>query len=541
MSENVMGLDNDSNGMSKKPFHAYESAWLGRWTQTGIEVAQPSQSRLSLKEDAKCSKETSMVSPDIAVGDSAFGKTIRGAVHNEEILKENHGRKPDNEGWGVSPFPIFNVSRQSESITAARNVQNTLCNRFQAYSRMDATLSFHEGEGASSKSMAMSRSLMPSWMHSQEENALPSPSLKQKGQFSSKQYPNISVHVKSTQNTLDLIRPMGICPIVDSGEGTSGEPHTFSQTTRNFFLTKKTDLNLPKDGRVSMKLEGKMFSGFLGLLPNLDLGHQERLKLQSLESLKDWEEGSTKIDEIESSAVCARNASSAETDTLDMDNFQRIRPSGSTSSLSPKGQGRKNQSAVQHVEIPDMNQEPPVVPVDRRGGEASTSETETQSMKMEHFLYNSLLPKESKRVQSDPEHCSTWVKRLKTGASNFSGCGTKSMKIEEASPGENMNDFFQRIVKSNLNNPQTRNKEQHSALQFKNTKLVGKDITLLHPWIQRLCKNKAETSHQTAGQEVDGEPETSKETVLEEIQKKQFPSIAVISDTYLESFELSEY
>ncbi|XP_010530825.1 PREDICTED: F-box protein At2g16365-like [Tarenaya hassleriana] len=486
MSEQVMGLDKDNIGTGKNAVHAYESSWLARWTKPGVEAPKPSENRLSLKEDGKCSKESSVIGPEIVV------------VEAEENLGREHGNE------------------------ATRIVQSTMWTGFQTFLRKETTVSFHEGEGSSSKAMPFRRA---SWVHPQRRNALLEPSFEQKEVFSSNHSPHIPGQVKSTRNPLDLISPMKIYTAVDSVDGISREPYSLSQatSTRHILLTKRTGLNLSeedgqllRDSRVSMKLKRKMFGGFLDIFPNLDL-HHRGVGLKSLKSSKDCEEGSKRIGEVKSSAVCARKGSSlAETGTLEMDNFQRIRLSGSTSPLSPKGQGRKMQSPVPRVEIPDMNQEPPVIPngeksVCSHGRETSTSETQT--MKVEHFLSNTELPKQGKRVLSDPEPCSLWVKRLKTSPS--------------ASKGEKVNDFFHRIMKRGMVNPETRN-EEPSTSEFKNRKVGGEEITLQHPWIQRWCKNSGVKSHIAAGQEAKCEPNTNT-NASKEIEKEQFPGIAAMA------------
>ena len=116
---------------------------------------------------------------------------------------------------------------------------------------------------------------------------------------------NDDVQEKTTQNLLELMRPVRFYATVDSVQRVSGE------------------INLPEeDGhhpqllKGSMKLKGKIFGGYLDLFPNVD-HHQHKeggVRLESLESSKDTKEG--------------KNESSAETDTLEMDKLQMIHLSG---------------------------------------------------------------------------------------------------------------------------------------------------------------------------------------------------------------------
>ncbi|CAF1935052.1 unnamed protein product [Brassica napus] len=116
---------------------------------------------------------------------------------------------------------------------------------------------------------------------------------------------NNNVQEKTTQNLLELIRPVRFYATVDSVLRVSGE------------------INLPKEGsKVSMKPKGKIFSRYLDLFPNLDHRHKGGVRLESLESSKDTQEG--------------KNESSAETDTLEMDKLQMMCLSDAESSTKDR-------------------------------------------------------------------------------------------------------------------------------------------------------------------------------------------------------------
>lgn len=343
-----------------------------------------------------------------------------------------------NHGVEVVPFPMFKVSQKRE--TATKN----------------------EDVGSSSKAMV---NRMP-WMYTQGEN--------------------FPIQEKTTQNLLELIRPVRIYATVDSVKLPEEDGH--------HRLSKGSTT-------VSMKLKGKIFGGYLDLFPNIDHNHNKGgAKLESLESSKDTEEDGPR----------KKNESSAETDTLDMDRLQMMRLSGSNSSSSTKGK---------RIEIPDMNEEPPLVPdrensLDGRQGE--TSNSATQSMNGEHFL-----ARECKRVRLEPElePSSRWVKRLKTITVDSSD---ETMKIKEASSVQKgNNNLFLEILKSGINNLQPRNEEPDIA----NSTQGGENITLLHPWIQRWCKNKSTSTDQPEeGKEVGFEQENQKE-----MEKRHFPSIGAMA------------
>ena len=92
--------------------------------------------------------------------------------------------------------------------------------------------------------------------------------------------------------------------------------------------------------------------------------------------------------------------------------------------------------------IPDINKEPLIV-ADEEG---ETSSSATQRMDVEHFVNNTKLPKECKRLRLSPDtNCRSQVKRLKTNASENE---TNSMMVVEEGPSvEKMNYFFRRIFK----------------------------------------------------------------------------------------------
>lgn len=294
------------------------------------------------------------------------------------------------------------------------------------------------------------------------------------------------VKEKTTQNLLELMRPVRFYATVDS-------------------------INLPEeDGghqvlKGSMKLKGKIFGRYLDLFPN----HQQHKGGGG--------GGGARLESLESSQE-EKNESSAETDTLEMDKLQMIHLSGSIASSSTKGKGRKDDSAVPRTEIPDMNEEPPLVmdgenSVDG-GHQGETSNSATQSMNVDHFL-----SRDCKRVrlEQEPEASSSrWVKRLKRNSFDSSGHDeTKSlMKIEEEERNNsNNNNLFLEILKSGINNLQPRNQEPDTP-QIKGSD----DVTLMHPWIQRWCKKKDEAE----GEDVRFEAEKEKE-------KKQYPSIAAMA------------
>ncbi|CAN6821155.1 unnamed protein product [Brassica oleracea] len=368
---------------------------------------------------------------------------------SKELIDNVKERNSGDKGVEVLPFPMFKVNTTK--------------------------LQAKDDVGSSSKAMA-ANNRMP-WMY------------------------NNDAQEKTTQNLLELMRPVRFYATVDSVQRVSGEINLPEEDGHHHQLLKG-----------SMKLKGKIFGGYLDLFPHVD-HHQHKVgrgvRLESLESSKDTKEG--------------KNESSAETDTLEMDKLQMIHLSGSIASSSTKGKGRKGDSAVPRTEIPDMNEEPPLVmdgenSVDGHQGE-ETSNSATQSMNVDHFLSRGC---KRVRLEQEPEASSSrWVKRLKRNSFDSSGHDeTKSlMKIEEE--GNNNNNLFLEILKSGINNLQPRNQEPATP-QIKNVNQGGDDVTLQHPWIRRWCKKK--DTDQPEGGDVRFETENQKE-----MEKKQYPSIAAMA------------
>jgi len=128
------------------------------------------------------------------------------------------------------------------------------------------------------------------------------------------------------------VETMRIYTTVDSMEGPSRVPSKFSQTTRHYLITKKTDVDLSdgcqmcRESTVSTKFKAKPFSELLGLSPDLQFHVQQGVKLHPLESSTDSDRKENFRDVNVS--VGLKNESSAETYSMDMDAFQENYHSG---------------------------------------------------------------------------------------------------------------------------------------------------------------------------------------------------------------------
>ncbi|KAK3195467.1 hypothetical protein Dsin_026777 [Dipteronia sinensis] len=326
---------------------------------------------------------------------------------------------------------------------------------------------------------------------------------------------------------------MRICATVDSAKELSPSPE-YSQTTHSFLITKKTDVNLSeggerfKDSTFSTNFEGKMVHKFLNLSSGFGFHAQQSLKLEPLQSSTD-SEGKENFGDAKTDAVCLKNESSADTDTMDMDVFEKGHLSGVVS--SPKNKIVKRslisstlQAAIASsreetggglpkTELPDINEELPALPAVASSVEdRETSSSRTQSLDVEHLLSHAELPTNSKSCTfpdglevCDPS--SRWVKRLKPSASGSSPYGTKGSKMEEACSHEKVNRFFSKIMRGGVSSSEPTmskrpGKEQTSLDQTTVLLRNGKsssieserksqDISLANPWIQRLCHQRA--------------------------------------------------
>lgn len=156
-------------------------------------------------------------------------------------------------------------------------------------------------------------------------------------------------------------------------------------------------------------------------------------------------------------------------------------------------------------------------------------------------------------TQSGPDAGSRWVKRLKVSASeSFLAHGTKTSEMEEATSSPNkFNPFSGKTLKRAMSSSEpliskkSREKKQmfkgneqlpmKDGVSYSTSESVGKmrDELLSHSWIRRWChsQSQAQKKKPEEGEEaafVFCEPRRLKVS-LDEIQKKQFPSIAAMA------------
>lgn len=126
------------------------------------------------------------------------------------------------------------------------------------------------------------------------------------------------------QSSAHDVKTMTICTTIDSVEEFSRGPPKFSQTTHNFLITKRTDVNLSDGGQmfiespISTNFKGKTVSQLLNPSPEFGSRVKQGVKLQPLDSSTE-SDGKENIENVKTPVVNSKNESSTETDTLDMD------------------------------------------------------------------------------------------------------------------------------------------------------------------------------------------------------------------------------
>ncbi|XP_022763242.1 uncharacterized protein LOC111308852 [Durio zibethinus] len=359
------------------------------------------------------------------------------------------------------------------------------------------------------------------------------------------------------------VKTMRICTTIGSVEELPRGPSKFSQTTHQFFIAKKTGVNLTEGGQafrdaiVSPKLKGNMFNEFLSLAPSFSFRGQQGVKLQPLESSTDTE-GKENVGDIRTSIVCLKNESSVETDAMELDVFQKSHLSSvalcppdqnikgihnSSLSETENATGEEAGNKMAKTELPDMNEGLPALPaVANSIDDEGTSTSRTQSLDAQHLLCHAEQPSNSNTNACPddplwPEASSRWVKRLKLSTSDPLAHGTKSSKIEEVSSRVKANNISKTSSEPTLVRSHARPQltlDQTAVILKKgdstSTDSVRKsqEISLSRSWIYRWCRQRAASPKKKPDVMVLCESQSSKAT-LDELQKKQFPSIAAMA------------
>ncbi|RVX12194.1 F-box protein [Vitis vinifera] len=199
-----------------------------------------------------------------------------------------------------------------------------------------------------------------------------------------------------------------------------------------------------------------------------------------------------------------------------------LRSQNQQTSVATVAPAREFRGRLPNSDLPDMNQELPALPAPASSmddKEASTSRT--QSFDVDHILAHAEEPIHSKSspyrdVSLEVDPSSRWVKRLRVSASDSFAHGTKTSKLGETSSNEKVNKFFSKIMKHNM-----------PSSEFTWGRRRGKEPMELDQtavW----CRNRSAAPKKKPDAVVVCEPQSSK-AALDELQKKQFPSIAAMA------------
>lgn len=188
--------------------------------------------------------------------------------------------------------------------------------------------------------------------------------------------------------------------------------------------------------------------------------------------------------------------------------------------------------------LPEINLELPALPVVANSSEDVPTSSRTQSLEMDMLLAQAEQPEPKSNLSPKPDPTTRWVKRLKLSSSDSSAQGTKSMKLADKSSHDKRRDFFRSILKKGIAREQyddetflsdrggsmSKEDEQVSPEQPKKSK----ELLLSHVWIKRWLRNGPQIPQRKPDTVVICEPQSLKSS-LDDLQKKQFPSIAAMA------------
>nr|XP_043627975.1 uncharacterized protein LOC122599512 [Erigeron canadensis] len=367
-----------------------------------------------------------------------------------------------------------------------------------------------------------------------------------------------------------------MCSPINSAEILAGGIHSFSRTTHSLLITKQTDVKvyresqIYRESRVSTHHRGEALRELNHSPPDFAQG-QQGLKIQLLDSSDDHEshENTEDVKDVQKNELSAvenvkyvqKNESSADTDTMDMESFKDNRLSGVR--LSPPNKdlmvesnkpplplfglsAEKDTRNKRKVELPDMNIEisaQPAASSSTDNAEPCTSRTQSLDMNTLQFNLDRTGKSNSNECSNSnlgSEPGSRWIKRLKLNASSSHALGTKFSKMAEPSSQGKLNKLFYGVLdkrhgkrseslmgeshhkRSEIQIGECTGKGDSSSVE---TKQECKEITLSNSWIQRWSHNQNRKNPDT----VETCKQENSKLATDELQKKQFPSIAAMA------------
>ncbi|XP_042068120.1 uncharacterized protein LOC121811348 isoform X1 [Salvia splendens] len=333
---------------------------------------------------------------------------------------------------------------------------------------------------------------------------------------------------------------MRICTTVDSIEATPEGFPMFSQTTRSLLITKKNDVNVSEETGAFRRLIARIN----GNSSNDPFPGQANsgVKLQTISSSNSEGHGNVGDIGVGTSKAASKNESSAETDTLVLDNFKEERLNSCVNSMqSTKIPNSDNNlspwvNAASAREVRRCWASSRLPPVASSSEDVPTS-SRTQSLEMDMPMFQAEQPE----LKSTPS--SRWVKRLKN-SSDCSSRGTKTLNMAESLSHEKKRAFFRSILNKGFVSSEPTPKQHHGKEMFlsegsgnsskedehlsPNLPSKSKELLLSHFWIKRWLCNGSQVPREKPETPVVCAPQVLKSSAYD-LQKKQFPSIAAIA------------
>ncbi|KAF2322888.1 hypothetical protein GH714_031829 [Hevea brasiliensis] len=564
MSDQVVKSDNGKDEVPDKCMQPCQSVWMSHWTRTSYRSVNDVHNRLSLRSESGEDVHRPKHHPSLGGTDNHLPSMLEWTPSKTETQSKEYHFDPE----GITSNPEQQVK---SNILLEKNViafSAPLKDEFLGSTSRVVTSEFNSGRTPTEsffhrqeyidqpnstffidqKKMNSNAALLihnPSTSDNHPRDFVGEHFQKMPNHSDSKLFPiqdrppearlcSGSYEPPGIPPSVHDARTMRICTNIDSVKEIFGGPPKFSQTTHHFLFTKKTDVNLSGGGQIfrestiSTKIEGKPMSELLSLSPDFGLNIKQGVKLQTLGSFTD-SDGKENIENDHTFGVDLKNESSAETDTMDTDTLRENHLFGVDSSLSNKdiegpqksptshaaiaSDREESRSRLPNVELPDINQEIPVISgVANSADDAERSTSRTQSLDVEHFLSHAEHPTNAKsnacaEGPSGLDPCTRWVKRLKPSASESFAYGTKSSKMGEATSHEKVNRFFGKIpsscktssepkmdksyCKERMVTDQTAELLRNAESSSTDSVRKSQDITLSHAWIQRWCHKPA--------------------------------------------------
>ncbi|KAJ8622434.1 hypothetical protein MRB53_030963 [Persea americana] len=569
MSDNVSIKDVLSNTTPRESMDPQPSLWMAHWMQTSQNpLSQVHQHQTIHDEKREEDHDTEQGSKPLQIVKSRKAKRVDSDVSVGDISECNNKWKHRQGDFDIP----------SDVLQLAKGVPDTRKFEIRNNSLMNSKDFVSPGLNSTQLDLLSIGKLWRSSVHHEDFNASSFPYFRnessewrtfQKSGFNKKMEDMLS---PSTYFSLcDRFRPQldnkSKYGAADT-EGVPGGLTKFSNTTHHLFVTKKADMNLSKgdqmttESTVSAELKGNSFHKMLALHPGFCRYSEQEPNFRHVVKLADSEEK----EDMNTAMTGLQNESTAETDSMPNDFHQSKNiPCGITSSLLHedllvgKGKEKSPVAAVSQskeigmrkdtAELPGMRGEELRVDLvaDRCVDSRERSTSRTESLDVEHLLSHVEHPENSNSSQPCnplyPEPSSRWVKRLRLSASDSHAFGTKCLKMGDVSSSDKVNKLLNRITSYGRTNsePASHVCRGKGLKQFDKTSIVLRnmdssgglvkdrsDLSLSHSWIRRWCRNRETTTQARPAPQVACEPEDSKFS-LEEIQKKQFPSIAAMA------------